>query len=194
MAPRHSELSFKDIFPSCSPRDPQGGLCLPTWLLTGWRGRIWDGGGASLSLISVKFAFWKERSSQDRVCSAMVGGRHGENPPGGLMWLLLEPTDLSRSCSCFHFFCLESLLFPLFQSMETQVSLPPSSGAAPMEKCRMGQSPSLFPARGCTSHLPPAPGMSSSLPPAVAQRQILPGVQVTPRGWFGPRLVPDCLP
>lgn len=102
VAPRHSELSFKDIFQSCSPRDPQGGLCLPTWLLTGWRGRTQDW-GASLSLISVKFSFWKGRSGKGCICSAMVGGRHRRKPPGGLMWLLLEPTDLSRSCWCSHF-------------------------------------------------------------------------------------------
>lgn len=37
------------------------------------------------------------------------------------------------------------------------------------------------------------PSISSSLPPAMAQRQVLPGVQVTPLGWFGPMLVPGCL-
>lgn len=58
------------------------------------------GQGAFLSLISVKFSFWKGRSSKECVCSAMVGGRHREKPPGGLVWLLLEPIDLSRSCRC----------------------------------------------------------------------------------------------
>lgn len=120
----------------------------------------------------------------------------------------MEKNPLGGSCGCFWCpqtsqeavgaptFCLESLLFPLslFQSMETQAALPSSSGAGQVEKCRMGQSPSLFPAQGCT--VPPAlPSISSSssLPSAMARRQVLPGVQVTPLGWFGPRLVPGCL-
>lgn len=121
----------------------------------------------------------------------------------------MEKIPLGGSCGCFWSpqpshgavgaptFCLESLLVPLslFQSMETQAALPSCSGAAQVEKCRMGLSPSL------SLHSPTCPQpwaalpsiSSSSSPPAMARRQVLPGVQVTPLGWFGPRLVPGCL-
>lgn len=94
-----SELQrcFSVLFPLRSPR-----RLVTSHLAPHWVERQDLGQGAFSSLISVKFSFWKGRSGKDCVCSAMVGGRHGEKPPGGLVWLLLDPTDLSGRCWCSH--------------------------------------------------------------------------------------------
>lgn len=85
---------------------------MPSRLAPHWMERQDLGQRAFLSLISVKFSFWKGRNGKDHICSAMVGGRQEKSPWGARvaasgahrpLWKLLgAPT-----------FCLESLLFPL---------------------------------------------------------------------------------
>lgn len=89
---------------------------MPSHLAPNWMQRQDLGQGAFLSLISVKFPFWKGRSSKGHVCSAMVGGKHGENPPGGACVAasgahrplkklsVLPPSALSPCCFPFPFF------------------------------------------------------------------------------------------
>lgn len=172
---------------------------MPSCLALYWMERQDLGQGAFLSLISVKFSFWKGRSGKGHVCSAMVGGRHGEKPPGGVRvaasrahrplkkLLVLPPSALSPCC----------FLFPFFKAWRPrQPSLPPAVLLRWRSAGWGSHLPSSLP-QAAHSHLLPAlgcsPSISSSLPPAMARRQVLPGVRVTPLGWFGPRLVPGCL-
>lgn len=82
-----------------------------------WMERQDLGKGAFLSLVSEKFSFWKGRGGTDHVCSAMVGGRHGEKPPGEGVHVaasgahrplrklsVLPPSAFSPCCFPFPFF------------------------------------------------------------------------------------------
>lgn len=157
---------FSVLFPLRPPR-----RFMPSSLAPHWMERQDLRQGAFLSLISVTFSFWKGRSGKDRVCSAMVGGSHGEKPLGGSCGCFWSPQTSQEAVSP-PTLCLESLLFPLslLQSVETRVALPSSSGAGQMEKCRMGQSPSLFPAPGCTFPPAPSPGLLSPASPPPSQQ------------------------
>lgn len=102
---------FSVLFPLRPPR-----RLVPSCLALYWMERQDLGQGAFLFLISVKFSFWKGRSGKGHVCSAMVGGRHGEKPPGGVRvaasrahrplkkLLVLPPSALSPCCFPFPFF------------------------------------------------------------------------------------------
>lgn len=165
VAPRCSELSFKDIFQSCSPEAPKEASSLPAWLLTGWRGRTWDR-GLFFPLFQRNSLFGRGGVARTVFVVPWWEADMEKNPLGGSCGCFWSP-QTSQEAVGAPTFCLESLLFPLslFQSVETQVALPSSSGAGQMEKCRMRQSPSLFPAQGCT--FPPAlsPGLLSPASP-----------------------------
>lgn len=85
---------------------------MPSHLAPHWMERQDLGQGAFLSLVSVKFSFWKGRSGKDHICSAMVGGRHGEKPLGGSCGCFWSPQTSLEAVGA-PTFCLESLLFPL---------------------------------------------------------------------------------
>lgn len=88
---------------------------MPSRLAPHWMERQDLGQRAFLSLISVKFSFWKGRNGKDHICSAMVGGRQEKSPWGARvaasgahrpLWklLVLPPSALSPCCFPFPFF------------------------------------------------------------------------------------------